>query len=425
MTKLYKYIFTYLFPIIMLDYYLILRGLNLNSFIVLPIFFLLTVLALKLAHRYRGDLFVAGMNIFLFYSLFTVVFYAFNDAPFDCYTTTLRSFVFPIIFAYLGYGYSKDHEFNKWYLYGCAFCFLVGFYLYLNAPSYYVAYMAEVRENAFNARSDVNETNILEYTRFSSFFATSYAISCFSIPALILSLSFSLKSDKATTKLLFFVIAFASFIAAILCQQRIAMAFAIIVVIFWLLYSRRVSNVKSTFVVVLSYVLAVILSVYLLGMITNYEWFGRVSFLVDTRFEEMNFAQAMGVRSKQYDTFDRMTDFSFLFGLGLGSCGHAAVSAGLKAVADGEFIKMFYELGLIGVIMFSIVVIPTLFRGIKYFKYYYVEVVIIIFYLAAGIASNSITFFIFSIMFWYSLGRIWNKSYFDLLQQERLSKTIK
>lgn len=419
MKKIVSFLFTFLFPILMLDYYLIVRGINLNTFVVLPIFFVLTIVAVRIGVTKKKDSFVSSMNYFLGYSLLTALFYVFNDAPFSCYTTTLRSFVFPIIFAYLGSQYSKDNKFNKWYLYGCAFCFLIGFYLYLEAPSYYVRYLAEVRDNAFNARSDIDESNVLEFTRFSSFFATSYAISCLSIPALILSLSSALKSKEKLMKIVYYIIAFSSFVAAILCQQRIAIGFAFLVLIFWIFYSIKLTNTKGRLGVFFSFAVIIIISFYALGLIVNFDWFDRVSNMVSLRFDQMNFNEAMDIRSNQYSSFDRMTSFSFFFGLGLGSSGHAAVAVGLKAIADGEFIKLFYEFGLVGCSLLAYVIIPTLIRGLKYFRYYYVEVVIIVFYLAAGIASDSLTFFIYSIMFWYSLGRIWNKGYFEILKQER------
>ena len=83
MKKSIHIVFTYLFPILMLDYYLILRGLNLNTIIVLPIFFVLTVLAVKIGVTNSRDSFIQSMNIFLGYSLLTGMFYAFNDVGID------------------------------------------------------------------------------------------------------------------------------------------------------------------------------------------------------------------------------------------------------------------------------------------------------------------------------------------------------
>ena len=420
MKKAIYSIFIYLFPILMVDYYLILRGFNLNTLIVLPIFLILTIKAVKIMTTKGRQSFVMSMNLLLSYCLLTGLFYYFNDAPFSCYTTTLRSFVFPIIFAYLGCQYSSDHEFNKWYIYACGFCFIVGFYLYLETPQYYLRFLAEVRDNAFNARSDINESNVIEFTRFSSFFATSYAISCFSIPALILSLSFALRSPQWRMKIVYYIIAFSSFLAALLCQQRIAIGFSVLVLLFWLVYSRKITNAKGTFGIIVIYTFVILLSLYVLGLIVNYEWFGRVSDMISLRLGQMDFNDAMNHRTGQYTSFDRMTDFSLIFGLGLGSCGHAAIAAGLKGIADGEYVKLFYEFGVMGMSLIAIVIFPTLYRGLKFFRYYYVEVIIIIFYLGAGIASDSLTFFIYSVMFWYSLGRIWNKTYFEQLKHEPL-----
>ena len=392
----------------MVVYYLIMRGINLNSFLVLPVLFVLTIKAITIAIKYNLDSFVTKINLFLAYSLLTGVFYIFNDVPFSCYTSAIRSFVFPLFFAYLGYKYSMNQEFNKWYLYACAFCFLVGFYLYLEAPSYYVTYMADARNNAFNASSYIDESNIMDYARFSSFFTTSYAISCLSVPALILSLSFSLQSKKTNSRILYYFIAFVSFVAAILCQQRIAMACAALVVIFWGWFSKKISNAKGAFSTIFAYIVFISISLYLFGAIMHMEWYDRVSNLISLRLNEMSLSDAMASRLDQYSSFDRMTGFSVVFGLGLGSCGHAAAAVGLKSVADGEFVKLFYEFGFVGCALLAILIIPSLIRGLKYFRSYYAEVMIIMFYLIAGIGSDSFSFFIFSVMMWYSLGRIWN-----------------
>ena len=404
----------------MVVYYLILRGINLNSLILLPIFLILTLKSLTIAFNHRRDKFVILMNMFLMYSLLSGMFYAFNDAPFSCYTTTLRSFIFPIVFGYLGYSYSSDQQFNKWYIYGCAFCFIIGFYLYTVVPSYYAAYMAEVRENAFNASEWITEANIMEYTRFSSFFATSYAISCLSIPALILSLSFSLKSKTSFERTICYVIAFVSVVAAFLCQQRISIGFALLILMLWPIILNMITNTRGIVNTVIAFVFGIMFVFFALGEITHFEWYTRSFGQVSNVLDQMNFTDAMSSRTGQYTAFNRMTDFSLFFGLGLGSCGHAATAAGLRSIADGEFIKLFYEFGVVGCSFLFVLFFLTLKRGMKYFRLYYAEVLIIVFYFAAGIASDSLTFFLYSIMFWYSLGRIWNKKYFERLKNERI-----
>lgn len=422
--KITRYSFTYLIPIIMVDYYLIMRGINLNTFVVLPLFAILGLKTISIVAKPNKGIFIKAINGFLGYSLLSIIFYAFNDTPISCYFTTLRSFVFPIIFAYLGYQYSVDHSFNKWYLLGCAFCFIVGFYLYLGGPDYYIKYLADIRENLWY-RSDefVNETNILFFSRFSSFFPTSYAISSFSIPALILSLAHSFNNKNiGINKYFIYIIAVSSFIAALICQQRIAIAFAFFVILFYGFSSTRLSNTKRSFNLIFFYVTVGVFAVFIIESIARFEWFDRVYDLVIGRFEAMNFKEAMADRTGQYSSFDRATPLSLIFGLGLGSCGHAAGAVGLKSISDGQFVLFFYELGMVGCLIFGVILMLTLYRGVKYFKLYHAEVLILLFYLAAGIGSDSLTFFIFSIMFWYSMGRIWNKKYFQLISCEKSRK---
>ena len=408
--KIIRTVFTFFFPIIMIDYYLIVRGVNINTVIVIPIFILLAIKAIKISMTEKNSSFIKFVNIFVGYSLLTIAFYAVNGMPLSCYFQTFRSFIFPILFAYLGCKYSTDNSFNKWYLIGCAFCFLVGFYLYITGPDYYLQYLTSAREG-WREDSYINESNILEFSRFSSFFATPYAVSCFSIPALILSLSFAQNQIGGINRPWCYVIAVVSFIAALLCQQRIAMVFGLLVILFFVFYSGVLSGAKSQIRVILVVVIFALLIVNVLSVVSQSEWYDRIFRLLSARFDSMNFSEAMSARTDQYRSFDRQTPLSFIFGLGLGSCGHAAIRAGFKGVADGEYVKLFYEFGVVGCSLLAILILSTLIHGLKHFKLYYPEVLIMLFYLAAAIGSDSLTFFLYSIMFWYSMGRIWNTGY--------------
>lgn len=410
MGKLIRWVFVYFYPIFMVVYYLIMRGINLNSVVMLPIFALLGIKAIEMAFKYANHPFVRMASIFLIYSLLTGGFYIFNDAPFNCYTSSLRQFVFPILFAFLGCCYSNDNAFNRWYLIACAACFVVGFYLYTTGPGYYVAFLNEARSNLWYADENryLNETNILEFTRFSSFFTTSYIVAFFSIPAMALSLGYSLDDNRPIGKPWCYAIAVVSFIAAFLCQQRIAIVFAMLIALFYGLFSSRLANIKKGASLWLVYLVIAVLVFFIGGSIAHFEWFDRIAELVGSRFDAMSFSQAMSERTGQYSSFDRATGLSYIFGLGLGSCGHAAGAAGLKAIHDGEFIKLFYEFGIVGCSLLAFLVVSTLKRGLNNFKQYHSEVIIVVFYLAAGIGADSLTFFVYSAMFWYSMGRIWN-----------------
>lgn len=421
--RIIKLLFIALVPVVMVVYYLIMRGININI-ILLLIYAVLGLVGISIGFKHASNKFVCSMNMFLFYCLISIIFYLFNGLPISCYINTLRSFLFPIIFAYLGYEFSSDYNFNRWYLIGCAFCFLVGFYLYITMPPYYLQFLADARSNTWYINdSGKDEEYILEMTRFSSFFTTSYAISCLSIPSLVLSLSFSLKGHTVMNKGWCYFLALISFIAAILCQQRISIAYSVLCLSFFIFYSPQITKKKNNMGLILLIVFVTILVVSIFDMIAHLDWVERIYNLVKMRIDEMSFSKAMSERTSQYSSFNRATDLSYIFGLGLGSCGHAAGAAGFQSINDGEYIKLFYEFGIVGCVLLIIVIMPTLLRGLKYFKFFYAEVLIIIFYLISGIAADSLTFFIFSIMFWYSLGRIWNNKYFERLKNEFLEKS--
>lgn len=397
-------------------YYLILRGINLNNVIGLPLYALLSIKAIEIAYRSKNLTFVKLINLFLCYSILSVVFYFFNDVPLSCYTDTFRSFVFPIVFAYLGCVYSKDNSFNKWYLIACGFCFVVGIYLYVTAPEYYVNHVANARDSGIT--DDANK--LAGYVRFYSFFSTSYAISCLSVPSFILSCTYILKKEYVIHKYLLYFVAFVSFISALLCLQRIAMACSVLLLLFFIIMAViRFRPKKKNYLLLICVIIVVIVLSPII--FEQFEWYERVSFVISNKFEsDMSFTKAMSERTVQIYTFDRATLFSMLFGLGMGSCGHAAHYAGLEAITDVEYMKLFYEFGMFGISLLGFIIVSTLIRGIKRIKYLLGEVLILLYYLAAGIGSDSLTFFIFSVMFWYTLGRVWNVAYLNTIIQNKI-----
>jgi hypothetical protein len=215
------------------------------------------------------------------------------------------------------------------------------------------------------------------------------------------------------------MIAVISVTSAFLCQQRIAIASAIAIVIFYGFYLMKLNRGGQKFGVIIAYTLIALLVVNVMGALAHFEWYDRIFTLVEERIELMDFEDAMSHRTNQYN-IRRSSDLFLIFGSGMGSCGHAAVFAGYKGVADGEFVKTFYEYGVVGCFILGSIILSSLYRGVKFFKLYNVEVLIMVFYLAAGIGSNSLTFFIYSIMFWYSMGRIWNKKYYERLKRENV-----
>ena len=406
--KITRWAFNLSIPLLMLDYFLIMLGVNINALIAYPLFGLISLKAVDISFKSRGGI-VSWVNVFVLFCLFTFFSYVFNGRPVECFTYSLRTVLFPITFFYLGYSFSSDQEFNTSFILGAAFCFIVGFYLYFTMPDYYLDFLYNFRNSSSSSGVYITENQVENFSRFSSFFGHPYPISYLSVPSLILALSFISGRDKnKLSKPIIYLIAFSAFIAAVLCQMRISMVFALIIPIVYGLYSIRHGRGVR---LLLSYFFIVILVVLLYDTIVSLDRFDTISSLVSGRIDAMNFKEAMGERTGQSADASTMSNaYTFLMGQGLGSCSGAA-NKYIQAVTDMEYVKLFYELGIVGCSILAIIVITTLFRGIRHFKYYQAEVLIIVYFLASALGSDCLSQFFFSGIFWYSMGRIWNKEY--------------
>lgn len=399
----------YFFPIFMIDYYLIMRGINLNVILGLPfisIFYLYGIV--KIITPSKVTIYILW-QIWFVYNILSVICYLFNGVPFSCYIWALRSTIFPFLFVTMGYKFD-DLNINKNYMIACGFCFIVGFYLYFVGPTYYTTFLREVREATWYMKtsSDTTADQLLEVTRFCSFFTTSYAISFFSIPALTFSLHFIVyEKISPINKYLNYIICVVCFVAAVLCQQRVAMAAAFCITLYYSVFAFRQGNKKLLKVFILFFIVSIIVLAYL-GTSSRFE---AISNIITERIENFSISDAYSERTGQRESFNRMTDWSFLFGLGMGSCGHGVTQLGISGINDGELVKMFYEYGILGFSLFLAIMFYTIKEGFKKIKYVRPDLVIVFFYLVACTGSSALSMPFYSIMFWFCVGRIWNKKY--------------
>lgn len=412
----YKFLCLY-WPLVMLNYFLLMSTkINLTILLVdVPLVFFViksASICLKKSRNQFVDLFL----FFAIYLLLTIFAYGFNGTPYACYLLGLQYYFAPLCFVPLGFSLVSNHDYNKFYLYACAVCFVIGFYLYATLPPRYMEYLAEVQGYV-----GFDQNELFGVSKFSSFLPGPYNISYLSVPALVLSISYSSNQNSGVKKWLCYLIAVVSFIAAIICQQRISMAFAILVVVVYSLYLTRRGNGKIIFAVIG----VVFLLVYVINnYVSEMPFFDALQESVIGRFQKMDVSKAMSERTGQYTGFNRATWWSYITGLGIGSCGHLAIPYNVQTINDGEFVKSFYEFGLIGTVLFGLLNIATLIRGLKLFKYFHAEVLIMLFFLGACVGASALTFFIYNSMFWFAMGRIWNKDYLELRKQELKNKMV-
>lgn len=404
-------LFIFYWPLVMLNYFLLMSTkINLTMLLVdLPLVLFAFKALTIMVNNSKGQL-IPLYCLFALYVILSFIPYLFNDTPEICYFKGIQYYFVPLLFAPLGCSYSSDYDYNKSYLFACTACFVIGFFLYATLPPYYVAFLAEVQ-----GYEGFSQDELMGLTRFSSFLPGSYNISYLSVPALTLSLAYASNPQTKMKGWLCYTIALISFIAAILCQQRIAMFFAVMVVAFYMFYLSKRGNIKLVIIIIAA---AVILFVVMYNYVSRMEFFDTLQENIIGRFKKMDFSDAMSSRTGQYQSFSRATWWSYAIGLGMGSCGHLVIPYNLQAIYDGEFVKTFYEFGLIGTSIFIALTIVTLLRGVKHFKYLHSEVLIMLFFLGACVGASALTFFIYNSMFWFSMGRIWNKDYLSLCKKK-------
>ena len=114
--------------------------------------------------------------------------------------------------------------------------------------------------------------------------------------------------------------------------------------------------------------------------------------------------------------FEQDNIFKLIFGNGLGTGGHRSITYKSIDLYDGNFIKMIYEIGFFGLIIFLIILIYAINCGIKkYFKYHdsnlllYLSIVLGVIIMAIG--SSVFTFQDIMPIFWFSIGVLVSKNY--------------
>lgn len=413
------------FPLQSLVYFTKMLGSSVNNFIGIPLNLLFILLSSKEAfytaldrNKSQGDKLVL---FFLIYSLLSGILTVLGGFQLECYTASLKIFIIPILFYFWGRN-TKDVScsFYKFFIWTCFISMLIGLFLYLTMPSFYSAYLLQsYQESWMRQGSEATANMIIDTHRFSAFFSSSYSVCFFAVPALVIVLGCnvrglmkSLLGKYAKTDLLFYVIVAVLVVSSILSLQRIAMVCSVAIVIFYFFYGakQKFSKNIATYIAIVVGIAFVSLSIIprLAGNRND-----AISENVSLRMDRMDIDDAMSARTGQYKFVGDNLEKYIIIGTGLGSAGNKAAELGHKGVTDGEFVRMFAELGSVGCVVFWLLIIVTISRGVRNFKLYNTEIVIIGFFLLAGIGANSLSMNLWSGIFWYSIGRIWNRQYRD------------
>lgn len=354
------------------------------------------------------------------YCILSFVWYTVNDIPFDCYLNELFNSIPAMFFVYVGLADNrKDGKFYKRFAYFCTVSMLIGVFLYITTPGWYVQRCIDAYESrAF--RSGMSEDTMLSTMRFIGLFRDVYETDMFAMLALAISLYLFFQKPKSKGEYWTFLMVIINFVAAVLTQQRVAMASSVLILLFYIVYTRTQDKARKTRMMLIGTFL-VIVGFFSFVMIKAGDRIDQLSILLGDRLDNMSLSTAYSERSSQHDVILRNLSMP-IFGKGAGSGGGTAGAYGLVHVSDGAYWEILYEFGIVGLVFFLFVMFKTVYRAVKRRKYFMTELVIVCFVLVAMLGSNTLTLgYMLVVPFWYSVGRIWNVGLINNLKQNEIN----
>lgn len=99
-----------------------------------------------------------------------------------------------------------------------------------------------------------------------------------------------------------------------------------------------------------------------------------------------------------------------LLGDGIGRYSHGAYFLGKSAITDQQYMKMLYEIGILGCIGYGFIFLVTILKGLRNIKGNIFELLIIAFYLVAMTGANCLAVFEQHIaIFWICCGLVFSR----------------
>ena len=340
------------------------------------------------------------MLFFIIYILLSGLVYFFNNRPIDCYLDSLDTFVNPMLLFFSGIQCKRKHDLISIFSIALVFVLIISLIAYITLSSWYVDYITSLRTVRLDA--DVDISYMESHLRFSATMASSYFVMYMCLPVLAFHLNKILIDNNGGV--LNYVICVVCIISLFLCQQRTAILFAFLSVPFFLFFLDK----RGRYAILTAVILIAI--IYFFGEMALTGHFSNISEMVSERIEKMSFSEAYGERR---DLVNRVFPVwsNTILGDGVGVYSHTAHYAGYISVNDNAYIKLLVENGVVGLLLYSVIIISTLIKAFKNSRLYCSEILIILFFSVAMIGSDSLSMVSFySIFFWFSIGSVWNKS---------------
>lgn len=325
---------------------------------------------------------------------------------FSCFSTSfnyeiINDWFRAIAFGTLGYFVARGMKQNQYGIFDAMkFVFpiicIIALFLYFHPTSWYLNYKLNYE--------GLSDHMIIELTRLSGFWEYPYFISYGSF---IYLAYFSLKyynqglSLEKSMYAFFLVVALACFFA----QQRVAIVFVIClyVLFHFLSFLSKRYSIKSLLV---CDIIIILLSGSIVIALKNIVSLDTFDYIVERMAKGTMDSELVSTR---FDMFKDESSIKNMF-IGDGYGSHSRSSN--NVVSDNQFLNIYAEFGIIGLILLYLPIVCSLFKAIRRHRFYLFELCILLFYLAAMTGANPINSpDLHPFLFWYCLGLINNHRY--------------
>lgn len=336
---------------------------------------------------------------------------AFNNYSTDLFYYGLRYQILLTIFFFVG----KSEWFADWKFFDkmqmpIIAVSLIGLYLYLAQPSWYIAWKLQ------STTEFSSESRILEMTRLSAFWQYPYWVSygCALLYHYKLYTMFTSNVKKRDVLVIFFL-----FFIIVLTQQRAPLLFIVLSTVFFYIYSfctkSKYQYKKFRRILNISIIALVMGTLYVLLNVLDED---RILFMINKIISaDSGNTSFLSERLGLYKDFQSMP--VTFWGDGIGRYSHLAYQQNKLAITDCQYIQTLHETGYFGLIGYILLFIYLIVNGMRNIKLNIFEIGVLIFYLIAMIGANPLSNQgIHTIFLWICCGRIINNDCLHYKQNE-------
>lgn len=347
-------------------------------------------------------------TVFLLLVLFSFIQYIYNDRPIELYINDVTNYVAAMLFFYIGS--TDDRAGRPFYtklVYATTIIFTIGLLYYVTLPGWFLSRTVDAIN--MSSLAEYNETNVLGHMRFGAFWGNSYPVSHLSVFCVAIAI-FDLGYSEDRKKLLALLCLIIGLLSSFASMHRASIIGSALAMVIYFYFNHVTARRKDNVYLIIAGIALVLGAIAFMPDMSD-----RIDDIIAmvTNRVNNNMSLENALKERKFTT-QVMQDMRFyFFGHGLGAASVGARAYGFPGISDMQYIKMFYENGVVGAFLFIVIIITAIKRGIKYIGYYLTEIVIIAFILVAMLGSNSLSiYYMFVFPFWYAVGRICNNDYF-------------